>query len=296
VIQLLNGSATDKLQLSDRGLAYGDGLFETLLVADAIPQLWHLHMQRLTRGLQQLHLVDSQIVLDSLLNKVREDVEKALASNILRGPAVLKLIITRGQGGRGYLAPNRPKYNRIVSLIPLPLQRAKLSCSGITARLCRQQLGSNPALAGHKHLNRLEQVLARNEWQDEDIHEGLMTNLDGDLVAGVMSNLFIEQDGILLTSPVARCGIAGVMRQQLMDVANSSNIALRQQRLVIADLNDADSVWLTNSLNGIWPVKYLLDVDHRLLNEYTISPLTRVMQQTLAATLETSLMLSQWQL
>ncbi len=295
VIELLNGSTAKQLQLSDRGLAYGDGLFETLLVTDAIPQLWKLHMQRLARGLQQLCLVDSQTGIDSLLTRIREDVEQVLATNTLDEPLVLKLIITRGQGGRGYQTPPQAEHNRIVSLAPLLPKRVELSRSGITVRLCRQQLGINPALAGHKHLNRLEQVLARNEWQDEAIHEGLMTDLDGNLISGVMSNLFVEQDGILLTPPIVRCGIAGVMRQQLINVAVSANIPSRQQTLVVADLISAESVWLTNSLNGIWPITHLLDVNHRSLRQYAISSLTRVMQQALAMTMVTSLMLAQWQ-
>ncbi len=296
MIQLFNGSVTNQLPLSDRGLAYGDGLFETLLVVDAIPQLWRLHIQRLARSLQQLRLVDSQTVLDDLLARIREDVDHVLATdNNLRESLALKLTITRGSSKRGYLAPLKPDYNRIVTLSPLLPKRVELSRSGITVRLCQHQLGINPVLAGHKHLNRLEQVLARNEWQDDAIHEGLMCDLDGNLVSGVMSNVFIEQDNILLTPPVHRCGIAGVMRHQLMHVATSKNIPLRQQRLLIPDVINAKSVWLTNSLNGIWPVKKLLDSGHRSLREYAISPLTRIMQQALAATLSTSSMLIQWQ-
>ena len=204
MIQLFNGSVTNQLPLSDRGLAYGDGLFETLLVVDAIPQLWRLHIQRLARSLQQLRLVDSQTVLDDLLARIREDVDHVLATdNNLRESLALKLTITRGSSKRGYLAPLKPDYNRIVTLSPLLPKRVELSRSGITVRLCQHQLGINPVLAGHKHLNRLEQVLARNEWQDDAIHEGLMCDLDGNLVSGVMSNVFIEQDNILLTPPRA---------------------------------------------------------------------------------------------
>lgn len=172
---------------------------------------------------------------------------------------VLKIIVTRGAGGRGYRWPDVPLPTRVLSFHTRPDYPPDWAAVGVASRLCRTRLGVNPALAGIKHLNRLEQVLARNEWSDPGIQEGLLLDTLGWMVEGTMSNLFLLRDGQLETPRLDRCGVTGVMRELVMELANSMGMAVREVRCRLSQVLQADEIFLTNSLIGVWPVRRLDD-------------------------------------
>ena len=242
---LVNGEPGDVIPASDRGLLYGDGVFETIAIRDGRPNHWPRHLHRLHAGCARLGI---QPLESALL--------AAEAESIINDTdhGVLKLIVTRGSGGRGYRVPESAGCTRIMQLHPWPDFPADCSEEGVRTRLCATRLGRNPALAGIKHLNRLEQVLARQEWNDADIREGLLMDTDGNLVEGTMSNVFIISDGVLMTPDLSQCGVAGIMRTLVLELAKQHGLDPYVAPVSLEALAQADEVFLTNSLIGIWPV------------------------------------------
>lgn len=268
---LVNGHSQSTIPVQDRGLAYGDGVFETIAVTANNLQFWPQHWQRLQSGLERLNF-DCDLV--QLKQAIETDI-RSLLGPTAAAMSVLKITVTRGVGGRGYLPPSAIQVNRIVQLSPWPTGREQLSHTGVQVRLCSHSWSMNKRLAGLKHLNRLDQVLARQEWQDDDIHEGIMLNQQGNVQSGVMSNVFVEQAGQLITPIIDSAGIAGIMADQIRILADQLGITLRQQQISLDTLQAADALFLTNSLNGIWPVVKYEQLD------YAIGPLTQCLQQAL---------------
>jgi 4-amino-4-deoxychorismate lyase len=233
-LALVNGSPTGALSPHDRGLAFGDGVFRTLRMEAGQPVWWDDHLAKLAADCRQLHL-DCP---------ARTEWEQDIAWVAARQPdAVLKLIVSRGIGPRGYRIPDLVLPSRIVIAAPLPGAPDPVAGSGATLTVCRLRLGHQPALAGVKHLNRLENVLARMEWDDPDIDEGLLLDSEGMVVSGVMSNLFILREGDWLTPSLARCGVAGVARSRLMRL-----LPVQEARFGLEQVLQAEAILLTNSL------------------------------------------------
>jgi len=168
---------------------------------------------------------------------------------------VLKIILTRGCNGRGYLAAERPEASRILTLHPWPDHPVAWRRDGVVATFCRTRLGESPALAGLKHLNRLEQVLGRSEWRNPQIAEGLMQDSKGRVIGGTMSNLFLVSGSRLLTPRIDTCGVAGTVRDLVLRAAGSFSIEVLEKDIVPADLAGADGIFLTNALIGVWPIR-----------------------------------------
>lgn len=168
--------------------------------------------------------------------------------------AVLKLILTRGEGGRGYRPPSPAHPRRILRLTPWPDYPEGWRSAGVRVRYCQTRLGHQPLLAGLKHLNRLEQVLARSEWSETDVAEGLMLDIDGRVVEGTQTNLFALLEGRLVTPPLERCGVAGVVRRLVLESARALGLRVVEEELDPARLATAETCFLTSSLVGIWPV------------------------------------------
>jgi 4-amino-4-deoxychorismate lyase len=268
---LVNGRAGDRLSSLDRGLLYGDGLFETIAVVGGRPRFWSRHMARLQTGCERLGIPCPDT--DSLAGEAQgllPDAERC----------VLKIIVTRGTGGRGYGPPADPQPTRIVQRHPWPDYPASCREQGVRVRLCEQRLVPNPPLAGIKHLNRLEQVLARQEWDGTDIREGLMADWQGNLVEGTMSNLFVVQDRQLVTPDLGRCGVAGIVRAVLMELAGELGLSVAVRDLGMTALREADEVFLTNSIIGIWPVTGLDE------HTWPRGVVTRQLQERLAGLVE----------
>lgn len=246
---VVGDAATDASQAAHlaegRGFAYGDGVFETMrAVAGTIPW-WPAHRMRLQTGATRLGIaLPSDAVLD------REVGDFAA----MHADATIKLILTRGSGGRGY-APS-PDAPPVWTLIAAPLP-PPARAGGLVLRWCDTRLALQPALAGLKHCNRLEQVLARAEWaaaglDPAEVDEGLMRDTDGHAVCATAANLFVWRDGRWSTPSVDRCGIAGVCRGWLID-ALGADVA----PLSVADVEGAGALLLCNALRGILPVARL---------------------------------------
>ncbi len=243
---LVNGEQTDRLPVLDRGIQYGDGLFETIAVREGRPCLWERHLRRLRRGCERLGiappdpaglLAESQAVIQG------------------RQRAVLKIVVTRGAGGRGYRPPQDPQPSRLIYCTPWPGYPEAYWKKGVAVRLCTTALGINPALAQIKHLNRLEQVLARSEWNDPAVFEGVMLDSDGRVIEGTMSNLFLVRKGCLVTPDLKRCGVAGILREVIIECAAALGIPLTIGDVRLEALQEADALFLSNSLIGILPVR-----------------------------------------
>lgn len=230
----------DALPGDARGFAYGDGLFETMRVHHGVVRWWEAHMARLAHGARRLG-----IALPAFAAMERE-ARDLFADD---GDGVLKLIVGRGGGGRGYAAtPDAaPLWRLSRHALPPPARGG-----GLVLRWCDTPLALQPALAGIKHCNRLEQVLARSEWVDEAIDEGLMRSTEGDVVCATAANLFLLRDGRWSTPRLDRCGVAGVCRAWV-----SSEIPVIETRVAPADVESADAVVLCNAVRGILPVARL---------------------------------------
>lgn len=261
----VDGQPAEVIPVYDRGLQYGDGIFTTVAVKSGVPLLWDRHLRRLQTDAARLSIALPAVDL------LQADAERACA-NVTS--ATLKIILTRGSTGRGYRASATAPTRRILSLwqrAPQPQPAA----DGVVLRLCRTRLSRNPALAGTKHLNRLEQVVARSEW-DDDYAEGLMQDTEGAIIEGTATNLFVVRDGALLTPDLSFCGVAGVMRGVVLERARGLNIANRVEPLAPAAVDAADELFLTNCLIGIWPVRRFQ------AKEYRIGPITRTFQAAIA--------------
>ncbi|MEE9140866.1 MAG: aminodeoxychorismate lyase [Alphaproteobacteria bacterium] len=243
---LINGRPGDSVAVQDRGFQYGDGVFETIKVTDGSREFWGRHMARLGTGCARLGLPPPD-------ERALEREAAELSKGVARG--VLKIIVTRGTGGRGYRPPELPEPTRVVSLHPWPDYPDEYWQKGVRVRLCEAWLSDQPLLAGIKHLNRLEQIVARQEWDDPDVAEGLMRDAQGFVVEGTMTNLFLVKGRILRTPEIDRCGVAGVMRAVILDLADRLSIPAVVGRVSVAEAAAADSLFLTNSVIGIWPVR-----------------------------------------
>jgi 4-amino-4-deoxychorismate lyase len=244
---LVNGRERGVLSIADRGLLYGDGLFETIAVRRQAPCRWSAHLARLNRGADRLRIPR----IDPMLLRSEAD---ALLAGVDHG--VLRLTLTRGQGGRGYRPPANPTPTRILALYPNPPPHEP-STHGVALTLCRARLGDNPLLAGIKHLNRLEQVLARAEWDDPDIIDGVMTDSRGYVICGTMTNLFLVQGDGLATPRLARCGVAGTVRELVSERASALGIPLVERDIRTDELFRARGLFVTNALLGLLPVARL---------------------------------------
>jgi 4-amino-4-deoxychorismate lyase len=228
----------------DRGLEYGDGLFETIALLDGRLRLLERHLARLALGCERLALPAPGLQLR----------EELLAVARAGGTGTLKLIVTRGAGGAGYRSEPSSPARRTLALLPPRVRPVAWARDGVRVRLCALRLAEQPRLAGLKHLNRLEQVLARAEWTDPDIAEGLMLDVQGRLVCGTMTNVFLRFGTELVTPMLARAGVAGVMRAAVTEALARAGVVVRERDVAAAELARADELFLTNALIGAWPV------------------------------------------
>jgi len=246
----INGVVDKQVSPLDRGFTYGDGVFETCCMVNAKIPLWRFHRERLIDSCDAL-LIPIQInIVEQYLQQLIEQVQSTELTN-----AVVKIIVTRGEGGRGYRLPDVINPTICIGVFPAAVYPEDYNNRGVTVRVCNQQLGSNTSLAGLKHLNRLEHILARAEWRDENIAEGLLLDTNGNLIEATVSNIFIVKDGSLLTPDLTQSGVAGVMRRFIMEsVASQLNVEPVIKKLTLDDLYSADEVFLCNSVFGVWPV------------------------------------------
>jgi len=228
----------EAVSIGNRGLNYGDGVFETMRVHRGVLPLWPRHLARLREGAGRLGIAMPDV-----------DFVEACIDELVAGAdaGVLKLLLTRGEGGRGYAPPLDAVPTWMLSLLPLPAPQGALRLHA-----CETRLAMQPALAGIKHCNRLEQVLGRAEAERAGCDEGLMRDMVGNPVCATSANLLVLRDGRWTTPPVDLCGVAGVLRGWLLD---QGLVALAS--LSMDDVESAQALALCNAVRGILPVRAL---------------------------------------
>ncbi len=227
---------------------YGDGVFRTLKVLSGKPLAWTLQYRKLASDCAAL-LLPCPTEADLF-----KDLHYLIAAH---GDGVIKLVISRGVGQRGYAQPEPLAPTRVAIFSPLPAYPADYEANGVNVRVCDLRLSLQPRLAGIKHLNRLENVLARLEWDDPNIAEGLLLEADGSVVEGTMSNLFVYAGGELYTPDLSRCGVAGVQRERIMSLAETLGMKVIVGSLQVPSLLAAEELFLCNSVIDIWPIRQL---------------------------------------
>jgi 4-amino-4-deoxychorismate lyase len=242
VATLIDGLLTDTVPSSDRGLAYGDGLFETIALLNGHPRHFARHLKRLADGAARLGIPAPESA------RWEEDLARLVTATAPPARAVLKLILTRGSGGRGYLPPETAIPRRILQILPWPAPSPDGGRLGI---VCQSRLGLNPLLAGLKHLNRLEQVLAAREVAAAGAWEGLMLDVRDQLVEGTRSNVFVVMEGEIFTPRLDSAGVSGVMRGILCEHATAWGMPIVETPIYIDRLEAVEEIFFSNSLRGI---------------------------------------------
>jgi len=242
---LVNGEPRGSVDARDRGLHYGDGLFETIAVANGRLRFLDRHLERLVEGTHRLGFP----AID------RDAIRAELAAAASTPAAAVKLILTRGVGERGYRPPRDARPSRVV--IVYDGTPAALPDEGVSVGWCRTRLGCNPALAGLKHTNRLEQVLARAECDDGRMDEGLMRDGDGHVISATQANVFARIGGRWVTPRLDGCGVAGIMRRAFRDWLGGQGRAAEERVIPAAEIAAASALVLTNALIGARPVREL---------------------------------------
>lgn len=257
---LIDGASVGQVPALDRGLAYGDGLFESIRFVGTVAPLWSRHMQRLSESCERLWIPVPDV---AQLWREALDVTRGMSQ------AVVRITVTRGIGERGYALPASPQPMRVVAAFAPPQVIDSAYAQGVRMRVCDIRLAEQPLLAGMKHLNRLEQVLARAEWNDPAIAEGALCDSHGRVISATMANLFAVVDGVLLTPAVDRCGVAGVARAEVLARYPQAQVS----ELPFDALLGASEVFLSSSVRGILPVRSLGGRD------YAVGEMTRQLQQ-----------------
>ena len=261
---LINGEPAGVLSALDRGLAYGDGLFESIRFVGAAAPLWPRHMQRLVESCRRLRMPAQD---PARLWREALEVARGMPQSVVR------ITLTRGVGERGYALPVSPQTTRVVAAFAPPQLAHEAYALGVRMRVCDIRLAEQPLLAGMKHLNRLEQVLARAEWSEQAIDaaiaEGVLCDQHGRVISATMANLFALIDGVLLTPALDRCGVAGVARAEVLAAYPQARTA----ELTLDALLGASEIFLSSSVRGILPVQSLGD------RVYAPGSATRQLQQ-----------------
>jgi 4-amino-4-deoxychorismate lyase len=262
---LIDGEISNYTAASNRGLNYGDGLFETLVVQNGRPRRWQAHMDRLGAGCERLGIV---MPAQAILLREVQTVSAGLMGT------VVKIVLTRGGAARGYQAHRDAVCVRIISAHAFPPDIEQRAAHGVKARVCDLRLAIQPALGGMKHLNRLEQVLASSELFEEDVSEGILLDREDHLISAISANIFLVMENRLLTPRLDRCGVRGVVRDQLLAAFSRR---CEQRRIQMDLLHEADEVFICNSVRGIVPVT-AIDAE-----SYSIGPVTRELQDWLSS-------------
>jgi 4-amino-4-deoxychorismate lyase len=250
---LVNGKPGNLISIRDRGLLYGDGVFRTLRAIRGKAQHWPLHYLKLRHDCSVLRIAcpdagQLSAELDRLLAQYPE--------------GVVKLVVTRGQGSRGYAPQPDEEITHFWDISPLPDHLPDLATRGIRTKLCQFRLGRQPSLAGIKHLNRLENVLAAMECSDArvldpEIVEGLMQDTDGNVIEGTRSNLFVVSGGKLVTPELSHSGVAGVQRDRVIEWSKQNKMPLEIRNIGLDEVMQADELFVVNSIIGLWPIREL---------------------------------------
>ncbi|HEY3300435.1 MAG TPA: aminodeoxychorismate lyase [Methylophilaceae bacterium] len=242
---LINGQSDNLISPFDRGFAYGDGVFRTIKVIAGRPLNWLQHYSKLSADCNALSISCPSA------NLLLDEADQLFAGN----DGALKIIITRGESARGYAIPSLMQPNRVLIRSNLPVYPQANYEEGVQLHLCELRLSHQPKLAGIKHLNRLENVLARSEWSDSAVADGLLLDQVGDVIECTMSNIFARFGEALITPDLSKCGVAGLTRQQIIVLAPQLGLNMSMGKISLPKLMQADELVICNSLYGVWQVR-----------------------------------------
>ena len=247
---LINGSFDHVISPFDRGFAYGDGVFRTVKMVDGLPSNWPLHYQKLVADCAAINIVCPSAEL------LMSDLQQLF---LIDEVAVAKIIITRGEGNRGYTPPAITAPMRVVTKSAMPQYPDIKFSEGVSLTVCETRLALQAKLAGIKHLNRLENVLARMEWTDthitNGIADGIMLDSAGNVIECTSANIFARFGDTLMTPSLHQCGVAGITRQRIIDLSYILSLKVKVEVFDLSILQSADEVIICNSLYGAWQVK-----------------------------------------
>ena len=257
-LSLINGEFKETISVYDRGLAYGDGFFETMLW-DSFKdknkiivgvEFWLRHLKRIKNGCKLMQI--NFPPYDEIIRQRNLILQASLKE---KKSGLLKMIITRGVGGRGYKFERNMVPTIIFLSLPKPKVEKKNFESGVVVKICKTQLSQNINLFGFKHLNRLDSVLARSEWDNKKIFEGIFVDSNQNVLEGTMTNIFFVYKKNLITPPIIDSGINGVMRQVIIDNAKFFFDKVIIEKIKFNDIKKFDQMFLTNSVLKIIPVR-----------------------------------------
>ncbi|MDW6093345.1 aminodeoxychorismate lyase [Vibrio rhizosphaerae] len=242
---LIDGMPVSSIPADDRSFQYGDGCFSTILTIDGQMQYWHYHQQRMEDCLDRLQIPYPDW----------DEVAQWISQIVVMAPkGGIKIHISRGSGGRGY-TPNAKRSPRVtVQSFDYPKHYDVFTSSGVQLGVCQQRLGHNPLLAGHKHNNRLEQVLLKAEAETSGYADAVALDLHDQVIETTMANLFWFRDNRLYTPDLTLAGVAGVMRRVVLDIMTQQGVTVHVSHFSLDDLLGADEIFITNSILGIAPV------------------------------------------
>lgn len=251
---LINGEFQAGVSPLDRGFAYGDGVFRTMRVKGGMPVVWHSHYQKLVSDCASIGIVCPSAAL------IMDDIHKLFIDDVLENKeSVAKIIITRGVGERGYLTPAITTPLRVLLKAEMPKYINQNIKHGVTLRICDTRLARQKQLAGVKHLNRLENILARMEWRDESIFDGVLMDDLGHVVEGTACNIFARFGQELHTPLLDECGVSGVARAQIVALSKPLNLLVKELKFDLLHLMNADEVIISNSIYGAFQVVKIAD-------------------------------------
>lgn len=243
---IVNGRLDAQVSPLDRGFSYGDGVFRTMRMTAGSVASWPIHYSKLVEDCNRIDIVcPSSDLLHADIQRLNDD-EVA--------DAVIKIVVTRGEGTRGYALPALAQPNRVVIKSAYPQYPVSNFSQGVSLHLCQLRLGHQPQLAGIKHLNRLENILARMEWNSSAYADGVLQDIDGNIIECTAANLFIRSGKDLVTPDLAMCGVAGITRQRILQLSEPLGLNVHIGRISMADMMSADEILICNSLYGAWQV------------------------------------------
>jgi 4-amino-4-deoxychorismate lyase len=247
---LINGSFNQVISPFDRGFSYGDGVFRTIKMVGGLPECWPQHYQKLVADCAAINIVcpSAELLMSDLSQLFLADAENVDLH------AVAKIIITRGEGNRGYTPPPITAPMRVVTKSAMPIYPEERFEQGVNLTVCETRLAAQPKLAGVKTLNRLENVLARMEWASVEFADGIMLDMQDNVIECTAANIFARFGDTLITPSLTNCGIAGITRQRIIEIAPTLKLKTAVESFDLKKLCSADEVIICSSLYGAWQV------------------------------------------
>ena len=267
-ISLINGEFSKHISVIDRGLSYGDGLFETMswsyLDDEKVlgVEFWDRHIERIKQGclITKIKLPPTEILTNYKEKILNESFRKGIKNGIL------KIVITRGIGGRGYKFEKEIVPTVIFLSFPSKEINKKTLYRGVKLRFCEFPIFENSMLAGLKHLNRIDSVMARSEWEEDEFFDGVMLDNSDSIIDGTMTNLFFSKNNVLYTPIIKKSGINGIMRQVVIDNAKLFFKEVCEIEIKRRTISTFDEMFVTNSVIKILPVTHLSNKKFKITN------------------------------